>query len=538
MLHKCRQQQGNPPINQRDGQVRLPVARISTGHRTCRIGQFGQTDGRGQRGILDDGNGVIAQRRQHAPKRLRQDHLAQRLHIGHAERARSLALAAVNRLDAGAENLRHIGPRVERDSQYRRGKCAILRADFARQITADDPTVARVDQHWHERKVNQQNLHKQGRATYKADIKAYRPLHRITQEIFPETMTRLGQATDTQHQTPAGTGDHTDERGLDGHPRAFDKQRQVFADDFPIKERIHECNPGKQLPATWFRRAGSKVKISIGLLQWQCRHVGVEPFLVDLGVGTVGNDFLQACIDFVLQFLVALFNGNAEILASELGITNQLELFLWMALDVELDHADITHSRIHTTAIELFEHQRGVVETMNGGIGLADFIGDNDIARTGIDYADLQFLQLRQPRYLGTGSGNDDLLCWKIRQRKINHLGALVGNGDARDDDVAVALRQSGKYTFPRGADQLDLETGNIGNGLDDVDVETDQFFLRRFKFERTIGATGADHISWLSGGGRGCSQCQCQNAAGEHGKFLERHCFLPVVKRLSDPAW
>src|SRR5450830_446755 len=73
-------------------------------------------------------------------------------------------------------------------------------------------------------------------------------LHRVTQEIFPETMACFSQPADAQRQAPASAGDHADKRDLDGHPRALDEQGHVLADDFPLKERIHECNPGKNLP--------------------------------------------------------------------------------------------------------------------------------------------------------------------------------------------------------------------------------------------------------------------------------------------------
>src|SRR5450830_1937274 len=107
------------------------------------------------------------------------------------------------------------------------------------------------------------------------------------------------------------------------------------------------------------------------LLQGQRRHVGVKPFLVNLGIAAIGDDLLEAGVDLVLQFLVALFHCDAEILAREFGIADHLELFLGVALDVKLDHANVADSSIHTAAVQLFQHQRRIVETMDGGAGLA-----------------------------------------------------------------------------------------------------------------------------------------------------------------------
>jgi hypothetical protein len=104
---------------------------------------------------------------------------------------------------------------------------AVVRTDLARQVTGEDQAAAGVDQHRHQREVDQQDLHEQRRAAQEADVETDRPLHAVAQEIFPETMAGLGQAADAQHQAPAGSGDHADDRGLEGHPGAFDEQGRI-----------------------------------------------------------------------------------------------------------------------------------------------------------------------------------------------------------------------------------------------------------------------------------------------------------------------
>ena len=87
---------------------------------------------------------------------------------------------------------------------------------------------------------------------------------------------------------------------------------------------------------------------------------------------------------------------------------------------------------------------------------------------------------------------------------------ALVGDGDAGNDDVAIAGIQRGEDPFPRRIDQFDLEAFGLGHRFDDVDVETFQLLLAVFKLERPIGATGADDVGSFSrqrGGGEGGGQ-------------------------------
>jgi hypothetical protein len=74
-------------------------------------------------------------------------------------------------------------------------------------------------------------------------------------------------------------------------------------------------------------------------------------------------------------------------------------------------------------------------------------------------------------------------------------LFAFIGDGDAGDDDIAIAGIQRGEDPFPRRIDQFDLEAFGLGHRLDDVDVEAFQLLLAVFKLERPIGAAGADDV-------------------------------------------
>ncbi|MNN54658.1 hypothetical protein D3C81_1694840 [compost metagenome] len=104
------------------------------------------------------------------------------------------------------------------------------------------------------------------------------------------------------------------------------------------------------------------------------------------------------------------------------------------------------------------------------------------------------------------------MLSREVRRRKINHLLAFIGNGDAGNNDVAIAGVQRGKDAFPRCIYQLDLEAFGLGDGLDDINIKAFQLFAAVFEFERTIGAAGADDVSGF------CRQSRSRQGGGQAG--------------------
>ena len=105
--------------------------------KTCRIGasttvkkfeevtiraaahHLGDGDDRDQRRVLVQRDQLRDRRRDHAPQALRQDHVAQRLAVGHAQRGGRLALALRQREDAGAHDLGQHGAVVEDQPEQR-----------------------------------------------------------------------------------------------------------------------------------------------------------------------------------------------------------------------------------------------------------------------------------------------------------------------------------------------------------------------------------------------------------------------------------
>jgi hypothetical protein len=54
----------------------------------------------------------------------------------------------------------------------------------------------------------------------------------------------------------------------------------------------------------------------------------------------------------------------------------------------------------------------------------------------------------------------DELLCVEVGLREVHGLAALVGDGDGRHQQVAVALVERIEDAFPRRVDELDLDAG------------------------------------------------------------------------------
>ena len=85
-----------------------------------RVEQLRERDHADERGRLQHRDGLVAGRRDDHPHRLGQHDPPHRLHAGHAERLRCLRLALVDREDAGAHDLGHVGGLVQPEPEQRR----------------------------------------------------------------------------------------------------------------------------------------------------------------------------------------------------------------------------------------------------------------------------------------------------------------------------------------------------------------------------------------------------------------------------------
>jgi hypothetical protein len=78
--------------------------------------EFHDRDDQTYRGVLDESDELVAQRREYYLEGLRQDDEEHRLVVGHAQRSGGFHLALVDRFDARLEDLGHVCPAVH-------GKC-------------------------------------------------------------------------------------------------------------------------------------------------------------------------------------------------------------------------------------------------------------------------------------------------------------------------------------------------------------------------------------------------------------------------------
>ncbi|MNY50016.1 hypothetical protein D3C86_1854880 [compost metagenome] len=81
------------------------------------IHDFPDADDRNQRGILQHCDELVAGRRDDDAHGLRQDDQHHRLRRSETERGRALRLTAIDALDAGAKNFRHVGAVTQRERE-------------------------------------------------------------------------------------------------------------------------------------------------------------------------------------------------------------------------------------------------------------------------------------------------------------------------------------------------------------------------------------------------------------------------------------
>ena len=107
--------------------------------------QIPHEEGGGQGRFLDDGDEFVAQGGQDVLHRLGQDDLAHGLGLGEAQAAGGFALTRVHGLDAGADDLRHIGGAVDDQGHGNTGEGA--EAQGGHQQRHDEVAHIQLQQH-------------------------------------------------------------------------------------------------------------------------------------------------------------------------------------------------------------------------------------------------------------------------------------------------------------------------------------------------------------------------------------------------------
>src|SRR3712207_6635332 len=130
--------------------------------------QFLGADDTNERRVLDHGCELVARRRDDHPDRLGQHDPAHGLRPRHAQCMRSLGLPVPYRLDASAEDLRHVSPVVDAERQDPRG-------DGPQNKESLQPP-RRVLGELREPEVDKEDLDDQGRPADKGDIEPADPV--------------------------------------------------------------------------------------------------------------------------------------------------------------------------------------------------------------------------------------------------------------------------------------------------------------------------------------------------------------------------
>lgn len=205
------------------------------------VGQFGNPDNEGQRGILDQGNELVDKGGDHVAQPLGQDDVEHGLGMGQAGGDGRLHLPLGNSFDTGANNLRHIG-------RGKKGKAENDGPGFRKTLPENRG----------EQEIHPENYHQQRHAPYGVNEKHAR-------QADPSAP---GNAEQTEQQTAEKGEDARDNGQIDGQA---DSAQRAFgiAPDHEIGEVVGDyLKVGKKThahAALW--------RLSTRRLYWSTRKV-------------------------------------------------------------------------------------------------------------------------------------------------------------------------------------------------------------------------------------------------------------------------
>ena len=208
---------------------RLKVPVVCAGDALGGVEQLHGADDRQHAGVLDVDDEVVADLRHDIAQRLRQHDVDHCLEVRHADGLGALGLAGVDRQDAAADGLRHIGAGVDGNDEER---CR--------------PHV-HVDPEQHGRAViDEHRLHHHRGAAEHFNVDVQDDPHETEQPPFDGVLLPVGG--DRLHDADEETDDQTDEGRNHGdhhcHARAAQERHAVILkdkDDFCAKGLRHEC---------------------------------------------------------------------------------------------------------------------------------------------------------------------------------------------------------------------------------------------------------------------------------------------------------
>ena len=158
------------------------ATKYSTGLNVCRVVDLGvaeelvDADEGEQRRRLQHVVELVAERRDDHARRLRQDDPAHREPVAHPERLRRLHLAAVDRVDAGADDLAHVRALVDARARGCRRATAPSRLDEA-EVQRSSGSACTPNSRF-DAVVDEEDLHDHRRAAEDEHVEARQPAQR------------------------------------------------------------------------------------------------------------------------------------------------------------------------------------------------------------------------------------------------------------------------------------------------------------------------------------------------------------------------
>ncbi|MPL60854.1 hypothetical protein SDC9_06416 [bioreactor metagenome] len=419
------------------------------------IGQLDHRDRRDEGGGLDLGVDVDAERADHQPHRLRQHHLAEGLRAREAQGAGGLDLAMLDGDDRTAHRLGHVGADVDAKADHPGRKGIKLKADLRAA------------------EIEQEQLDQRRRAADDADIggaeKAERGVAR---------QPRRGA------ERAAGKPDqHGQHRKLDGDDGRLQEEGSDPQDEICVHDG-RTCRLGDRTRRTArARRAG---RCGRGRAS---ADVAAHPFLRDRQIGAVGLHRVKRVLHRLVQFGVALADGDAGLV----GHARQLDLELAhrriLAADRQQHRDVVVDDRVDAAVLEL--HQQ-LGQALVGAHLVARLARPLlvRLAQRGAERRRFQVVECGDPAVLGD---EDAAAHAVIGADEIDHLLAFVGDRHRADDGVVLVRQQPADDPVPGGGDDLDLQAHALADLGADRRVEADHLVAVIDEVEGRVGARHGD---------------------------------------------
>ena len=450
-----------------------------------------------QGSVLDQGDGLVAHGRQHPLHHLRQHDAAQRLQIGHAQHLAAFVLAAVDRLDAGAEDLGEIGRVVQREGHHRR-----------REVGQADSH----HRHERQREVDEQHLQHERRAAHQPDV----AIDQLADEA------PFGDPQQRQHQAQRHGQRQRDEEQRQGHFRALRQGSQegeyvVHADGSApwVAGGIRGRGAGAKDRRTEKRPDRAAVRAFPGRL---LDDVGAEPLGRDAAGGAVLLHRVQRLVELAQQLGVVLAHADAVVFGAEVVV--QHAVFTGALADQVAAHHFVDHDGVEAAGGQV--HQRGdvVAELLDFLDAAGDrVLGDGVGGAAAILGADHLAGQIGLGLHRRGVADDDDLVVGHVGRGEADVFLAFFGDGQAVPEHVDALAVQLGFLGAPVDRLEFDLQAQALAGFLGHVDVETDDLVVGVAETHGREVVIQADDD--LAGGGRrlrtGGGRVVGRAAGGQH---------------------